>query len=51
MDNTVKPELGRILSSELHEKLYEKLYTELFEQLFNALYVPEQKEKEFIPLI
>jgi hypothetical protein len=51
MEDTVKPELGRILSNELHEKLYEKLYTELFEHLFNALYVPEPEEKEFIPMI
>ena len=51
MEDTVKPELGRILSDELNEKLYEKLYTELFEHLFNALYVPEPEEKEFIPMI
>jgi hypothetical protein len=51
MEETLKPNLGRILSNELHEKLYEKLYTELFEHLFNALYVPEPKEKEYIPLI
>ena len=51
IDDSVKPELGRILSAELHEKLYEKLYTELFENLFNALYVPEPEEKEFIPMI
>ena len=51
MEETLKPDLGRILSNELHEKLYEKLYTELFEHLFNALYVPEPKEKEYIPLI
>ena len=51
MEEVVKPELGRILSQELHEKLYEKLYTELFENLFNALYVPEPEEKEYIPQI
>ena len=51
MEDTVKPDLGRILSDELNEKLYEKLYTELFEHLFNALYVPEPEEKEFIPMI
>ena len=51
MEETLKPDLGRILGAELHEKLYEKLYTELFEHLFNALYVPEPEEKEYIPLI
>ena len=51
IDESVKPELGRILSAELYDKLYEKLYTELFDNLFNALYVPEPEEKQFLPTI
>lgn len=51
MEETVKPELARILSQELYEKLYEKLYMELFDNLFNALYVKMPEEKEYVPLI
>ena len=28
-----------------------KLYNELYEKLYNALYVPEEEEEEFIPII
>lgn len=51
IDENMKPDLGRILSAELHEKLYEKLYLELFDNLFNALYVPAPEEEEYIPII
>ena len=48
---TLRTELYTILKSELYKSLYEEIYTELFEHLFNALFIPEQAEKEFVPLI
>ena len=51
VDDNAKPELGSLLSTELHEKLHGQLYPELYEALFNALYVPTPEEEEFIPII
>lgn len=39
------------LSEEVRKSLYKKLYPELFEDLYNALYVPEQEDKNALPLI
>ena len=51
INGEVKPGLHDTLASELDPSLHEKLYTELYEALYNALFVPEEKEAEFIPLM
>lgn len=51
VDGEVKPGLHDTLSSELDPSLHDRLYPELYDALFNALYVPEQEEAEFIPMI
>lgn len=51
INGEVKPGLHDSLASELDPSLHERLYTELYEALYNALFVPEEKEAEFIPLM
>lgn len=51
MNDTLKPELQKLLHEELHDDLYNKLYKQLYEDLYNALYVPAPEEAEFIPMI
>ena len=51
LSKTIRPELYSNLNVELNETLYEKLYMELFEHLFNALYIPENDDPEFFPII
>ena len=51
VDSEVKPGLHDSLSSELDPSLHDRLYPELYDALFNALYVPEQEEAEFVPVI
>lgn len=51
IDDEVKPVLHDTLASELDPSLHERLYAELYEALYNALFVPEEKEAEFIPLM
>lgn len=51
VDSEVKPGLHDSLSSELDPSLHDRLYPELYDALFNALYVPEQEEAEFVPII
>lgn len=51
VDGELKPGLHDSLSSELDPSLHDRLYPELYDALFNALYVPEQEEEEFYPLL
>ena len=51
LSKTVRPDLYSTLNAALNETLYEKLYLELFEHLFNALYIPENDDREFVPII
>ena len=51
IDNSLKPELERVLGIEIHDNLYQKLYPELYDNLYKALYVPEPEEKKFVPMI
>lgn len=51
INETLKTELHELLKSELYQSLYKDIYQELFEHLYNALYVPEQVEKEYVPLM
>ena len=51
INGEMKPQLHDSLLSELDPSLHEKLYSELYEALYNALFVPEQEEEEFVPLM
>ena len=51
INGEMKPHLHDSLLSELDPSLHEKLYSELYEALYNALFVPEQEEEEFVPLM
>jgi hypothetical protein len=47
----LKPDLHDTLTSELDPSLHDRLYTELYEALYNALFVPEEEEAAFYPLM
>ena len=51
VNGQVKPELHDSLNAELDPSLYGRLYPELYDALYNALYVPEEEEAEFYPLM
>ena len=51
MNETLKPELEKLITDDLHERMYDKLYNELYERLYNALHVPDPEEIKFIPSI
>ena len=51
VDGDIKPGLHDTLSSELDPSLHDRLYPELYDALFKALYVPEQEEAEFYPMM
>lgn len=51
IENQIKPQLYSKLSEDIQKTLYDSLFQPLYDALYKALYIPEEKEDEYLPKI